>query len=111
MFENDAPISEVHFSFLVDLYVEHQYNQLQLINRLIYTTEVSVGGYIVIMDMEHNNKTERHPYIGTTKTRSYIYQWDTVKPYHCIADKKPSSSCPQYLNVQDLTEIVSIPHT
>lgn len=77
--------------------------------RLIYTIEASVGGFVVISDRENKNKNTYH-YVGTTKTLSYLYRWDTVEPYHCIAKMNVSSiNCPQYLNVPDLTENVCIP--
>ena len=75
---------------------------------MIYTTEAVIGGYIVIIDREHNDRTEKYTYVGTTKTYFYVYRWDTVKPYHCIADKNLSSTCPQYLDIQDLTENVRV---
>lgn len=79
--------------------------------RLIYTIEASIGGYIVIIDREHNDRTSRYAYIGTTKKLFYLYRWDTVEPYHCIANKNISlSDCPQYLTVPDLTESVSLPN-
>lgn len=79
----------------------------RLFERLIYAIEASIGGYVVIIDREQNDRHDKYTYIGTTKELFYEYHWDTIKPYHCMAIENKTFDCPQFLTVPDLTEEVS----
>ncbi|XP_062573153.1 uncharacterized protein LOC134235086, partial [Saccostrea cucullata] len=73
-----------------------------------FNIEAKLGEYVKIMNREAGNRIEYHALKQTSNKREFVYKWDLVNPYHCVAS---SASCPQFLTVVDLTEQPTITMT